>query len=48
MSHVDLEIVSSVPADIDSEYGNIEKLPSRGVKYKNTFGLPLTDHHQAK
>ena len=37
MSHVNPDIFSSVPADMDADYGKIVKLTSRGVKYTNTL-----------
>ena len=37
-SYFDPTIISSVLADIEAEYGKIEKLSSRGEKYINTLG----------
>ena len=37
-SHVDPTVISSVIADIDAEYGKIEKSPSCRAKCINTSG----------
>ena len=40
-SNVNPAVVSRVLADIDVEYGKIEKIPSQKEKYINTSVLPL-------
>ena len=40
-SHVDLDIVSRVLADIDTEYGNIAKTTTRTVKTHKYLGMTI-------
>ena len=48
MSHVDSEIVSSILADIDAEYGNIVKMTITQGKIHKYLGMTINYSYQGK